>query len=253
MSTRIIRGIAGLALAVGIGVLWTPTPANANMRMELFDNGNGVGIVLTDTANTGHFTFDGVVGNFVINVTTGSSQPPGGLPPGEIASLDLNSINAVSPAGGTLTIILENAGYSGNGALPPFTDNSRVGGTLTPGGSLTATSAVYPNNNPPTLPPDGSTTTAPPPLGGTTVLNFHTVSSSYSASNSVNFTPTAALGQFALAKEFVITVGPNGQFSANFANDVTVPELDPGSMASGLTLVSGSLLMLFGRRRQARA
>ena len=38
MSTRIIRRIAGLALALGIGVLWTPTPANANMRMELFDN-----------------------------------------------------------------------------------------------------------------------------------------------------------------------------------------------------------------------
>lgn len=223
MSTRIIRRITGLVLAVGIGVLWTPSPANANMRLELYDNSSNVGIVLTDIGNTGVLTFIGAVGAFTVNVTTGISQPgsvSGSPPAGEIAMLDLNSVNAASSTGGTLTILLENNNYSGTGTL---TDVSSIGGAQTAGSSMTATSAVYANNSVPTLPTDGSTNTVPPALGGTTVFSLTSSSTTFSGSGSVNFTPTAGL--FGLAKMFVINVVPRGTFSADFQNDVTaVPD-----------------------------
>ena len=44
-------------------------------------------------------------------------------------------------------------------------------------------------------------------------LTHHTSSPSFNASSSVNFTPTA--GHFGLAKEFVITLAANGQFSGD--------------------------------------
>ena len=113
MSTRVLRNIAWVAIALGIGVLWMPSSAYADMRLELASGGSGT--ILTDAGNTGQLTFNGAIGVFNVNVTTGTSAPPLGLAPGVTAQLDLNSVNFASGSAGTMTIILENSSYSGLG------------------------------------------------------------------------------------------------------------------------------------------
>jgi len=224
MSSRILRRIACTTIALGIGVLWTPSSANANMRLELESGGQGT--ILTDTTNNGALTTTTAFGNFIVNVTTGTSFPPLPPPPGEIAKLDLNSIVVSSGSAGTITIILENSSYIGpNGVLGAV---GSIGGTIS-NGTVTATSYVDPTNQVPITAADqglGALTVPGMPGSGKQDLSFTGSSSSFSADGGTTFSST---GTFSLYQELVITFGANGgTFSADLSNTV-VPE--PPSLA----------------------
>jgi len=132
------------ALAAGIGVtISTANVAQAAFVMTLDDLGNGVGadVIIRDGAAIGTTTdsglvttvsdggigpdgvifFNGGVGNFIVNVVTGVSDPVIG--PGQI---DLNSLN-VTGGSGSLLIGLTDTDYTGG--VPAYTTN--FGGTTT--------------------------------------------------------------------------------------------------------------------------
>ena len=115
--------LVGLAFSV-------PLTAQAALTLTL-DDGAGNVVTVVDggvgDANplVGAVTFVGAVGNWSANVTTGFTLPVLTLP----QLIDLNSINATSAGGGTLTILLTEIGFAGpfDGMLA-----ANIGGT-TPG------------------------------------------------------------------------------------------------------------------------
>lgn len=78
------------------------------------------------------------IGNFINNVTTGLSAPLQG--PGQI---DLNSVNVVTSTGGTLDIYWSQTDF-GASTVGPY--QLAFGGTITAGGTVTAT-AYYDEGN----------------------------------------------------------------------------------------------------------
>ena len=133
-------------LAAGIGIsISTANIAQASFVLTIDDfstsgidvivsDGQGINFVTDSGLSTtvadsgiedGAISFDGGVGNFIVNVVTGVSDPLIG--PGEI---DLNSIN-VSGGSGALRIGLTDTGYAGSS--PAYTAN--FGGTTSATGS----------------------------------------------------------------------------------------------------------------------
>jgi hypothetical protein len=222
MSSRILRRIACIAIALGIGVLWRPSSANANMQLELASGGQSM--TFADTGNTGVVTTGDVsVGAFTVNVATGFSTA---LSPGSVALLDLNSFNATSSAGGTMTITLENS-YSG--PIQGLGAFGTVGGTIT-NGTVTASAFVDPPNS---VLQDLSATASSSSGGQAAIV---------SGAGSTTFANT---GTFSLYETFVITLNAGGSFSAD-ASNMVVPE--PSSLA---VAVIGALGMIgFGLRRR---
>lgn len=99
-------------------------------------------------SDTGMASFNGVVGSWNVNVVTGITYPFGGGTQAE-PYLDLNSINASSPAGGNLIVFTDAIGYTGpivGGFTGPF--YFEAGGTV--GGVSAGTLdlfALYNSNN----------------------------------------------------------------------------------------------------------
>ncbi len=60
---------------------------------------------------------------------------------------------------------------------------------------------------------------------------------------------TSALRAAALAAGFLCVLAGLGGYAAAGGDPPAVPEIDAGSMASALTLVSGGLLIIAGRRK----
>jgi hypothetical protein len=254
MSERILRKTERVAIALGMAVLLTPSSANANMRLELaVGTSSYTGTVLTDTANSGVLTFSGAIGVFTTNVTTGSSSPPLGPPPGDNAQLDLNTLNISTPNAGTITIILENAGFvAPTGTL---TAQGDIGGTISNGTAI-ASSFVGTTNVVPTLPADQAVgpISAPPSLpasGGIGVLALTTSSSSFSNTESATFSNA---GTYSLYQEIVVTFGTGGgTFSADFANTVLEPVATPEPSTMAIAGLGALGMIGYGlRRRKAK-
>lgn len=108
--------------------LCLPGVANAAFIMTIDDlSTGGVDQTITDTDNDGFITFNGAVGTFTVNVTTGISVPFVSGP----QLLDLNSID-VSGGAGDLEIRLTDTDYTGS---PPAFE-ALFGGTAAPGGDI---------------------------------------------------------------------------------------------------------------------
>jgi hypothetical protein len=78
----------------------------------------------------GAVTFNGSLGIFILNVSTGLTKPLAGS--ASAPSIDLNSVNFATGAG-TLTMTFSETGFT---AFPGILTGD-VGGTIGPGGSLT--------------------------------------------------------------------------------------------------------------------
>ncbi len=127
-----IKEVAFSALA-GIVVLFSAPQANATVEIILSNNGSTVDVVDggpgDSCAAANCVTYNGVVGNYSINVSTGTSDSV--FPP----FLDLNSVDKTATAGnpGTLTIETSDNGYTPKQLGFQFD----VGGTQNVPGSVT--------------------------------------------------------------------------------------------------------------------
>jgi hypothetical protein len=130
MKARMTRkGFAVIALAI-LALICTPraqatveiTLTNGAASVTVLDGGAGDGCAAVNCV-----TFNGALGNYMINVSTGISSN-GGQP-----FLDLNSVNMTATANaGLLSISTTQTGYTLN--TPQF--NFSVGGTSTLGGNV---------------------------------------------------------------------------------------------------------------------
>jgi hypothetical protein len=127
----------GLVLSVVV-ILFGINNSYATPYLELkLDDGLGHVITAQDLNNDGVVTFNGNLGNWVINVTTGITYPTLGSTTQPL--LDLNSVNVSSGNGGNLNIQVSASGYTwlGEGVLS-------IGGTTN---GTVAASAYYDSSN----------------------------------------------------------------------------------------------------------
>lgn len=253
------RNLAIAALFAGIAMLGTSSTANADFRMRIQDitsGPTGVGAVLTDSPQDGTIVFNGAVGAFNVNVTTGLSQPPLGLNPAALAAIDLNTVNVSSTGTGTRTlkIWLE---YDGPGIIAPagtIFATGNGGGTLQAGAgsSVTFQSWINTANLVPGLGPDTNppaallATTGDPPAGSTGVTNLVFNTTPFSGGSTTSFTDTGSYSLF-MEITMVFTAGAasaSGDFHL-FTSNVPEPATIIAAL-TGLPMLGGHLL----RRRK---
>ncbi len=231
--TRAIRtGMIGLAILFGIAAVNAPSAAKASFVLQLSDGTTTVtipdGSGQDQNGTNGAITFIGSIGNWILNVTTGLGFPLiGSL---DAPSMDLNSVDATSSGGGTLTIQLSETGFGPSGA---GTLISGIGGTTH--GTVDYYAYKDPSN---TLFGTSGTSIHLGPFGGGPSFPFsgqgtagHPFYASYSMTQVVTITHTDA-----------------GQTSFNAALDNPVPE--PMTIVTALSAVPVLLLV---RRRSKKA
>jgi len=247
-----------VAILAGIVTLGLAPPGQAAFRLRLEDGlpgGANSGVVITDqgpgdiSPSLGAITFSGVIDpNFQVNVTTGTSQPL----LGNHNQIDLNSVNVASLGAGTITITLEDMGFSnpsgGSAAMV-----TTIGGTLQDGatGTITAQTWINTGNLVPAMGPDAFPTGPLAALGGIpggsvkgfTPTAFSSGNGAFSATSLVN---TGAIsGPYSLFTE--VTIAFSGAGSVSFNENIQVAAPAP----AGLVLAfSGLPLLGFGYLRR---
>jgi hypothetical protein len=207
----------GMFFAVGAMAFVATPRASANAELILSD-GIAADTVTVTSANCGAgcYLFNGTVGSWNINVTTGTTNP------GQSPEIDLNSINHHN-AGTASTLTIE---FSANGytpAVPGFQLN--VGGTVSANG--TVTSSLY-----------GGTTNTLGDLSNQigTTLSFSNPPISFSGSESA-YLASLSSNPYALTEVATISFGASaGQASFDYSVDA-IPE------PAGVLLL-GSVMLL---------
>lgn len=254
-----IKSITKLCLAVFTVLAFGSSVGYADslFRLRLEDVATGKGVVISDngsgdtSSDSGVITFNGSLGSFSVNVTTGLSKPAIGADSNNFAELDLNSVNISFSGAGTLLITLEDGGYT-HGPSGPLSVASLVGGTMTgqAGSSVSFQSWVNGDNQLPALGPDQATAAVLPAIGSLPPAGSVAVFDSpvtfgpgaFSVSGSQEFTKTGSYSLFSQAK-IVFT----GRGSVSFdQNTNVVPEpITLVLLGSGLASMG-----LLGRKRK---
>ncbi len=257
------RHIWSVAILAGIVMLGTPSAAEAGFRLRLEDVTTGQGVLVTDGGVfdtipgafgvPGVLIFSGSIGNFTVNVATGTSHPPLGPLPGYHSLIDLNNVSIIFNGGtGTLRLTLVNDGFVG-GAPGVLGLSSFLGGTLSGSAGSTVTFQGWANgaNAIPINPSDpdqiaGALNPIATPGGSTAAFAGTGVSfgvGAFSASANTAFTSGAS---YSLFSEALINATGNINISFNHST-ATTPE--PATILAAL----GSLPILgvWARRRKA--
>ena len=101
-------------VAAAVSVLLAPA-AHAVPTLSMQLTSGATNVLLTDSAHTGLISYNNTLGNFTINVVTGTGV--GSLSPGAGGDIDLNSINVTAGASGVLTLALTETGLTGSPGL----------------------------------------------------------------------------------------------------------------------------------------
>jgi hypothetical protein len=221
MNFSVLKWCAPVFVCLGLAVL--PTAARADFELLLYDNmGHSVDLV----GSGGLVSFSGALGNFSVNVTTGTSKPlVGGLNKAEI---DLNSVNVTSQgSGGNLTIVLADTGFTS--PVGPATLDSSVGGTVAPGSGNSFTFQSWANNS--NLSPLPASTFVAPPGSITPGLQGPFLPTAFSSDIS---TPITASSNFSLFSEAVINLTGGGE-TVSFDGFTTVTTPAPGAIVLALS------------------
>jgi hypothetical protein len=209
----------GVLLAVGVTAFVATPRAFATAELILNDgNGHTATIVASSCgASCEVASFNGVLGDWNINVTTGTSAP------GQTPEMDLNSINHhnLSATASTLTIEWSDSGFTP--ATPGFQLN--IGGTVGAHGTVTA--ALYGGNS-------NTAFDLSNQIG--TTMSFSNPPISFSGSQNA-FMSGLSASPYSLTEVTTVSFGrAAGQASFDFSVD-TVPE--PSSV-----LMLGTVMLL---------
>lgn len=217
--------VSGLFRKVAAAALLAAALPAANAAAQLTLSSGGNTVIINDTNGgldacplTGCITFVGAIGNWNLNVSTGTV--------GTNPLIDLNSIDSLVGAGtgaNALTITFSSTDFTSPGLL-----QSSIGGTLSTGASLTYQGYYNANNA----------------LNGTTTAIGSLLSFGPGGAFSGSTSGGTATGTYSLTQVVVLSATQNGRSSFDAAIDV--PE--PGVLAlAGLGL---GLVGLIGRRRK---
>ncbi|MGB0629911.1 MAG: hypothetical protein ACPGRZ_04390 [Alphaproteobacteria bacterium] len=231
MKKHLLIGLAAIA-ASSISV-----SSHAAPQLRLSDGINTV--TVTDggagdaSALAGVVIFQGSVGDFLVNVTTGITKPVLGTPADPV--LDLNSIDVTGTAGGVLTVEFTETDFFSGGALVNFV--TQIGG-------VTADTVQFEH------------------FASTTNTGFATDVSVFDSGNVsgviayADTTQTALTGLYSLTTVATVTHASGGQNSSfnsvlesgfGPTTDIPEPALAPSLLIGGMVLAG----RLIGRRRKA--
>ena len=228
-----LRALAVTGFILVLGVVGLLPPAYAFQKLSLDDPTDlSAPIIVTDGGvgdiNTaaGVITFSGVIGTFIINVTTSISKPVMGS--ASTPHLDLNSVNVSTPGPGTLTIMHTDTDFSSAG---PSAGQMSLGGT-------TAGSVEY----------KAYYDLANSAFGLTTLIGTTGVISTTPFASAITGAGPGADPAYSLTQVVTIVHEGGGAQSSSFDAELTVPEPD-ASLLLGMSL-AGLGLLGYGLRRR---
>ena len=224
-----------LFLMAGVAALIGVPRANATIEIRLINTaGSGDTGWVTNPGNV--ITFNGVVGNYTVNISTGLNLGSLGLNP----FLDLNSIDATTGGTSPGTLLIETIANGYTISSPQF--GLEVGGTSSLGGTDTFTAYGGNNNG---FCPAGTNTCSPTSLSLTNLASLSFNSSPFSGSQ---FSAVGSASPYSLA--IAASIAGVNAGSASFDSALNaVPEPASGALLGGVLLVS---VRAIRRRAQAR-
>jgi hypothetical protein len=194
MKKPLFAATAAVALMLG-----TTETSHASLILSLSDGTT----TSTVSSTSGIAFFNGVIGAFDANVTTGVSKPLVGSAFQPV--LDLGSLNVTAPgSGGTLTIELTDTDFIGSGGIAQFLNT--VGGTFSKGSGIFSTYLDCGNA----------------PFGQSTSLTSQTVSGN-PATGTASTYATTCNGHYSLTQVTVLTLPGAAIYSGDSDLIVTEP------------------------------
>jgi hypothetical protein len=217
-----------------LALLSVTSPAQAGFVLQLASGAGGNSGVITGANGLVNFSgaFPGDV-NFTVNVTTGLSKGSLGVP-GSTATnaiMDLNSVNVASTGAGTLTIMLSDTDFTDSNL--GGTLEGAIGGTLPPGGRLTAQTFEAKSN----VNFDTSGFAGPLQSFGLPLVSF---------SGDIGKTH-GPLGIYSMTQVVTVTFAQAGSVSFDYRATSSIPE-PPSLTLAALGLLGG--LVGYGLRRR---
>lgn len=258
--------IAAILMGAALWAVASPVqadPLNPRFQIQFFED-NVLVLTVQDNnliaspgqgvdanTSTGVISFAGTVGDFLVSTTfaleNGTPSPPNApnpSPPPAIVQVNSGGISNTSSATHTLGIFVSAQDFSNPVSPPPLTVSSTASGTLA-SGTLSATFTSYADANNVlfgkgfTLPTQGP----------------------FNESNGQSYQNTITMGGFnsgplySLSNRGDYTLSGLGTITGvagNTRSDNSVPEIDPSSMASALTLLGGGMVLLRDRVRRRK-
>jgi hypothetical protein len=243
-----------MLMGVALGGIASPAqadPINTHFQIEFFEDGVLQRTVVdNNTASgdtnptTGVIAFSGTVGHFNLFLTLGTENSshvtnPQNVPPPAVLEIGTSLITNTDTVSHRLTIEMSAQDFNNPHSPPSLTVTNTASGSVTTGSLTGSFNSFADASN--TLFGTSSFTTGPFNFTGST-------GTSYSGSTSAGGFDSGLLYSLTNIGDYTLSGG--GRLTLTGGNTQTnVPEIDPSSMASALTLLVGGTLALMYRAR----